>query len=174
MSRDFRPIFASIPSTLREALPADLRAFHWQASSWQAKAWYGNRELHYELWLRPRLRVIELGLHFESDALTNARLLGAFRGRAREVARALGTAARIERWDKGWTRVWEPIPLQDIDDAYGALIRERFVAYVRALEPILREELPSEVAWKLARPRPVARTKRPARGSSSRGSRSAR
>src|SRR3954465_1654630 len=107
-----------MPAALRDALPAELHAFHWQAYSSQAKAWYGNKDIHYEIWVRHRARVVELGLHFESDALTNARLLGAFRGRAREIARGLGPAARIEQWDKGWCRVWEPIALQDVDDAY--------------------------------------------------------
>jgi hypothetical protein len=165
MARDFRPIFRGIPPLLREGLTADLHDFRWAASSWQAKAWFGNREIHYEIWVRYRAKVVELGLHFESDALTNARLYGAFRSRAKDVKRALGGDARIEQWDKGWTRVWEPLPLESIDDAYTERIQKRFVVYVRSLEPILRDELPSEVEWKIARPR------RAARGSYSRASR---
>src|SRR5437870_632782 len=115
MSRDFGAVFRSIPPLLRAELPPELHNFHWQAYSSQAKAWYGNKAIHYELWVRHSARVVELGLHFESDALTNARLVGAFTGRAKEVHRALGSAVLIEQWDKGWTRVWEAIPMQDID-----------------------------------------------------------
>ena len=162
MSRDFRPVFRAIPPRLRAELPAELRDFQWQATSWMAKAWYGNRALHYEIWVRSHVKVVELGLHFESDALTNARLFGAFRARAKQVTRALGGDARIEEWDKGWTRVWEPLPIQDIDEAYGERIERRFVDYVRVLEPILRDELPNDVEWSVAKRRRTTAAKRAA------------
>ena len=173
MSRDFSGIFRRVPARLRAELPAELHTFKWQAYSSQAKAWYGNKALHYEIWVRYSARVVELGLHFEADALTNARLIGAFGGRAKEILRALGPDMRIEQWDKGWTRVWEPIPLQDIDAAYGERITARFVDYIRALEPILRDELPNDVEWNVAPGRKPA-PKRRAKGSASRASRSAR
>jgi hypothetical protein len=162
VSRDWRPAFRTIAAELRTSLPADLRGFQWSASSWMAKAWYGNRALHYEIWVRGSAKVVEIGLHFEADELTNARLLGAFRMRAKDVKRSLGTDARIEEWDRGWARVWEPFPFAtpDIEDR----VRERYCAYVRALEPILRDELPSDVAWRV----PAARR---ARATSSRASR---
>ena len=183
MSRDFRPVFRAIPPRLRAELPSELRDFQWQATSWMAKAWYGNRALHYEIWVRYHVKVVELGLHFESDALTNARLFGAFRARAKQVTRALGGDARIEEWDKGWTRVWEPLPLEGIDEAYSERIQARFVDYVRVLEPILRDELPNDVEWSVSKPRPTrarpaprraTEGKRAARGSALRTSRSAR
>jgi hypothetical protein len=176
----FGNLFRPIPGVLRKTLPAELGTFEWSATSWMAKAWFGNRAIHYELWVRYTAKVIELGLHFEADALTNARLYGAFRARAREVKRGLGADARIEEWDKGWARVWEPFPLHEMDQRYADRIRNRFVDYVRVLEPIVRDELPSDVEWKLGRPRPaIARPKRAtatrtARGSALRASRSAR
>lgn len=165
MTRDWSSLFRAIPSALRDALPADLGDFRWSANSWQAKAWYGNRDLHYEIWVRPRAKVVEVGLHFEGDELTNARLLGAFRAHASKVSRGLGSAARIEEWDKGWARVWEPFALGD--DGVGDRVRDRFVDYVRVLEPMLREELPADVEWKLP-------AERRARAISSRASRSGR
>jgi hypothetical protein len=171
----FANLFRPIPGLLREQVPAGLGAFEWSATSWMAKAWFGNRAIHYELWVRYTAKVIELGLHFESDALTNARLYGAFRARAREVKRGLGADARIEEWDKGWARVWEPFALHEMDQAYADQIRTRFVDYVRVLEPIVREELPNDVQWKIAKPRQApAQPRRAARGSSIRASRSAR
>ncbi len=141
-------IFRDTYAALRASLPAALCAPRWSATTHMAKAWYGNPALHYEIWVRARLRVVELGLHFEADDLTNARLLAAFRARAPAVKRALGPEARIEDWDRGWARVWEPLSLE----LAGAELRERvvsrFVAYVRVLEPILRGELPADVEWK--------------------------
>jgi hypothetical protein len=146
---DWAAFFRTTPPALREELPAELRAFQWNSTSWMAKAWYGNRALHYEIWVRHSAKVVELGLHFEADELTNARLLGAFRMRAKVVRRALGAGARIEEWDKGWSRIWEPFPLRPLDDELAERIRSRFVDYVRVLEPILEEELPAEVPWKV-------------------------
>jgi len=156
-------LFRATASTLRETLPAELRTFHWEPRHGMAKAWYGNRDLHYELWWRGRLHVLELGLHFESDALTNARLLAAFHARAREVQRALGREARIEAWDKGWARIWEPVSLELADDDLSERVPARFARYVRVLEPMLREELPSDVRWSEPARAPARRASRSAR-----------
>jgi hypothetical protein len=118
-----------------------------------AQLWSGNKQLHYEAWIRERVAVIEVGLHFEADALTNARLLAAFRARERTIRRALGTEVRIEGWDKGWARVWEPIELVPLDVAFLERVGGRVAAYVDVLEPVLRAELPSDVAWAEPRPR---------------------
>ena len=156
------PVFLrGVAAAMRAELPLELRAFEWSSTSWMAKAWYGNRAVHYEIWIRHRAKVVELGLHFEADELSNARLLGAFRMRAKEVRRALGDPARIEEWDKGWARIWEPFALRTLDEDFAAQVRGRFIDYVRVLEPMLREELPADLPWK-------------ARATSSRASRSAR
>jgi hypothetical protein len=118
-----------------------------------AQLWSGNKQLHYEAWIRDRLGVIELGLHFEADALTNARLLAAFRARERVIRRTLGADVRIETWDRGWARVWEPVALVPLDRAFLEKIGDRVAAYVIALESLLRSEVPSGVAWSESRPR---------------------
>ncbi len=150
-----REFFSRIRPLVRSRLDEELRDFQWSAVSVMAKLWYGNSDLHYEIWSRGRLRRIELGLHFEADPLTNARLLAAFRANARAVQRALATA-RIEEWDRGWARVWEPIPLRTMNTEFASALAERISAYVIALEPILRRELPSDVAWSETEPQ-VAR-----------------
>lgn len=147
---DWSRFLRALERDLRADLPPPLGAFGWRSGHAQAKAWYGNTDLHYEVWVRGRLRVVELGLHFESDALTNARLLAAFRARAKDVKRGLGTDARIEDWDRGWARVWEPISLELPSDALRASVRGRLRDYMRTLEPMLREELPSDVRWVLS------------------------
>ncbi|GAC1460867.1 MAG: hypothetical protein NVSMB8_11770 [Candidatus Limnocylindrales bacterium] len=119
---------------------------HHLATGHMVKLWSGNKQLHYECGIYLQRKVIELGLHFESDAMTNARLLGAFRGREKAIARRL-PAARIEAWDKGWARIWESIPLQPIDERFAARITTTLIRYVRVLQPILEDELPADVPW---------------------------
>ena len=144
---DSRTFLRGVVQRVQGEVPADFAPTHSVAYSSMAQLWSGNKQLHYEAWIRGRLGVIEVGLHFEADPLTNARLLAAFRARERAIHRALGAAVRIEAWDRGWARVWEPIALVDLDRTFLALIGDRIAAYVSALEPWLRAEVPSDVAW---------------------------
>jgi hypothetical protein len=112
----------------------------------------GSPALHYEVWRRARLGVTELGLHFEADALTNARLLGAFRAREAEVRTALGAEPVLEEWDKGWARIYEARALSDDRSEINTCAR-RLATYIAALEPILRDELPADVRWRPERGR---------------------
>lgn len=155
---DSRTFLRGVVEIVKDEISADFRPFHSTAYSYMAQVWSGNKQLHYEAWIRDRLGVIELGLHFEADALTNARLLAAFRARQRAIRRTLGAEVRIEPWDKGWARVWEPVELVTLDAAFRARIGARVTAYVGALEPILRSEVPAETTWRepsgSAAPRP--------------------
>lgn len=169
MTQGWHAVFTALSGRLERELPSGLGRHSWRVSGMMAKLSYGNRLIHYEIWVRSRQRVVEVGLHFEADALTNARLLAAFRARAKEVRRGLGRDARIEEWDRGWARVWEPVSLELPSAELHERVTDRFVAYVRALEPIVRDELPADVEWK-ERSAP----RRAARVTSSRGSRSGR
>ncbi len=139
---------------VRERVPTELREFQWESYSFQSKLWYGNKALHYEIWPREKLGTIEIGLHFEADPLTNARLLAAFRANEKAVRRKL-VDARIEEWDRGWARVWEPLRHRKPDAQLAIELAERIAGYVTALEPILRRELPSDVAWTEPEMRPA-------------------
>jgi hypothetical protein len=150
---DSRTFLRGVIKKVEDEVPPDFAAFHSTAYSYMAQIWSGNKQLHYEAWIRDRLGVIEVGLHFEADALTNARLLAAFRAREREIRRALGADVRIEAWDKGWARVWEPVALVTLDRPFLDRIGTRIAAYVTALEPILRAELPADAAWTESRPK---------------------
>ena len=147
---DHRSLLRGLPDLIRPHLPADLRGFRSGTRFILVQLWYGNRDLHYEAWHRGRERKIEIGLHFEADPFTNVRLLGAFRGHERAIRRALGEAARIEEWDRGWARIWEGVPYDSLDGALQARLAARLARYVAVLEPILRDELPADVPWRLA------------------------
>ena len=150
---DSRTFLRGVVDLVLDEIPENCSPMHSIAYSNQAKLWSGNKQLHYEAWIRDRLGVTEIGLHFEDETLTNARLLAAFRAHERAIRRALGPDVRIETWDKGWARVWEPVALETLDRAFVERIGGRIAAYVSALEPLLRAEVPSDVAWSEARPR---------------------
>jgi len=164
----FRECLKRVRPLVRERLAEDLRDFHWEAS-FLAKLWFGNHALHYEITPRERVGTIEIGLHFEADPLTNARLLAAFTANANAVHRALANA-RMEHWDRGWCRVWEPVPYRRPDPELAKELASRLAAYVTALEPILRRELPTDVAWSEPNARP-ARAKAAVRSRASRAAR---
>jgi hypothetical protein len=150
---DSRTFLRGVVERALHEMPADSSPIHSTAYSYMAQLWSGNKQLHYEAWIRDRLGVIELGLHFEADALTNARLLAAFRARERAIRRALGADVRIETWDKGWARVWEPVALARLDRSFLERLGVRIAAYITTLEPLLRSEVPSDVSWTESRPR---------------------
>ncbi len=146
-----------MPDAIRPLLRDDLRDLRANVRWVIAQVSYGNRDIHYEAWYRAKLRTVEVGLHFEADDLTNARLLGAFRANDRAVHRALPNA-RLEEWDKGWARIWESIDVEALDAALRDRVAGTLARYITTLEPILRDVLPADVPWSLASGR--ARRKR--------------
>lgn len=153
---DPRLLLRALPDLIRPQLPANLRDFRSGFGWGLVKIIYGNHALHYEAWHRGKQRTIEVGLHFEADQLTNARLLGAFRTHERRVRRALPDA-RLEEWDRGWTRIWQPVPYKTLDAALQEHLAAVLVRYIATLEPILRDELPADVPWALTRTRSSGR-----------------
>ena len=149
-----REFLRRIAPTVRRSTPARFAVFRSRTRWSIAQLWFGNSELHYEAWLRERLGVVEVGLHFEADPLTNARLLAAFRSRAEEVRRALGDTPRIESWDRGWARVWEPVAITRLDTDLLERVASRLARYIAALESILEDELPADFDWDEPRARP--------------------
>lgn len=136
------PFSTGFVPRVRTLLPKELRTFQWQTRTQQLKLWYEQPDVHYEVWLRPRLQVAELGLHFESDLLTNQILLSGFLGKRTKIKKALGPLAKIEAWDKGWARVWETHPLIKLTPALEAHLGLRLSEYIVHLEPLLQDLLP--------------------------------
>ncbi len=145
-----RFVLTALPDRVRPLVPLDLRAFRSSARwSYLMKLYYGNEQIHYEASHRARDHTIEIGLHFEADDLTNARLLGAFKTHERAIHKKLPDA-RLEEWDKGWARIWEPVAYERLDHALRDDLAQRLATYITVLEPILRQELPADVRWHIA------------------------
>jgi hypothetical protein len=95
--------------------------------------------LHYEVaTLGERRGILEIGLHFESrNPAVNARLLDGFLRHLFEIKAELGSGFEAEMWDKGWTKVYETIPLEAFDEAYVDRVAGRLAQIIAALQPIL-------------------------------------
>ena len=100
--------------------------------------YYEDPKVHYEVWLQPRLRRVEIGLHFEGPAAANLRGLERVSEHAGEIVERLGPGVEGELWDKGWTRVHEGIVLEERKPAYARRLAARMAAFIEVLEPIRR------------------------------------
>jgi hypothetical protein len=107
---------AALPEALRGVLPPALRQFRMRKRWGLIQVSYGNPRLHYEVWLRTPVDRIELGLHLEADAATNARILQHIARHALAVRDALGPACDLEVWTTTWGRVHTVLPLSPLDD----------------------------------------------------------
>jgi hypothetical protein len=74
------------------------------------KLHYGEPSIHYEVWIQRRRGEVELGMHFESDAVTNRRGLEVLNENLEAIQDVAG-ALTVGEWDKGWTRAHETLHL---------------------------------------------------------------
>ena len=131
----------AIPPAARAKLPQQWQDFKTHVRPWLVQLAYGDPLLHYEVvTLGQRRGVLEIGLHFESrDPAVNARLLDGFLRHLFEIKTELGDGFEAEKWDKGWTKVYETIPLETFDEAYVDRVAARLAHVIVVLQPILEE-----------------------------------
>jgi hypothetical protein len=129
----------ALPAAARARLPGKWQNFKTQVRPWLVQLSYADPLLHYEVWtLGGRRGVLEIGLHFESrDPAMNARLLDGFMRHLFEIKAELGDSFEAEMWDKGWTKVYETIPLETFDEAYVDRVARRLAQVIVVLQPIL-------------------------------------
>ena len=96
--------------------------------------------MHYEVGFHRRVERVEVGLHFEADPRTNARLLELFE-RDLIVAKAISERFEAEPWDRGWARVYEMLPIEPLDDGYLRRVADRLADLIAALQPALEDAL---------------------------------
>jgi hypothetical protein len=101
--------------------------------------YYTDPHMHYEVvTLGIKRRQLEIGLHFESrNAAANERLLKGFLQHLLEIKAELGDGIEAEMWDKGWTKVYETIPMETFDAAYVDRVAGRLAQVIVVLQPIL-------------------------------------
>ena len=133
----------AIPAATRAKLPKQWQSFKTQVRPWLVQLAYADPLLHYEVaTLGERRGVLEIGLHFESrNAAVNTRLLEGFMRHLFEIKAELGDSFEAEMWDKGWTKIYETIPLETFDEAYVDRVAGRLAHAIVVLQPILDELL---------------------------------
>jgi hypothetical protein len=131
----------ALPEVVRPRLPKRLRDFKTASRSWLAQFYYDDPRLHYEVWnLGERRKRLEIGLHFESrERELNARLLEGMLAHLFEIKAELGSSFEAEPWDKGWTKVYETIPLESFNAEYLERVATRAAQVIRVLESIRRD-----------------------------------
>ncbi len=141
-----------VAETTRAQLPARLRRFNGRSRFTLIQLFYDKRTLHYEVWVRGKERLIEIGLHFESDRATNSHLLDYFSARAFEIKAELGDRMDIEQWTASWTRVHQFMPYEQLDQATARAVGERLARMIETLQPMLEQAgIPARSAKSRAR-----------------------
>ncbi|CAG0950778.1 hypothetical protein ANRL3_00224 [Anaerolineae bacterium] len=131
----------ALPDAVRARLPKKLQAFKVTLRPWLVQFYYANSLLHYEVVTHGERRgLLEIGLHFESrNSDENARLLNGFMQHLFEIKAELGDQVEAEMWDKGWTKVYETLPLETMNEAYLERVAERLAHMIGVLQPILEK-----------------------------------
>jgi hypothetical protein len=117
---------------------------------------FGDFAQHYEVWVRPRAGLVELGLHFEGERDDNYGRIAVLAARMPEIAAALGPAVEAEEWTERWTRLHETLPAAALTEDLAIEAGLRIARFVEVLEPIVRPLGPVRPAA-----RPVTRRRGP-------------
>ena len=56
-----------------------------------------------------------------------------------EIKAELGDGFEAEMWDRGWTKVYETIPMETFDEAYVDRVATRLAQVIMVMQPILEE-----------------------------------
>lgn len=130
-----------LPEAVQRHLADDIKLRRGRVWSFGAQLYDDNPRFHYEVVRVPKRMGdrLELGLHFESRVRTHNRLLLAgFAAHLLEIKGELGDSIEAELWDRGWTKVYETIPLQPYNAAFLETVARRLAEIVRVLHPIYR------------------------------------
>jgi hypothetical protein len=136
----------SLVELVRQQLPPQLQDFTVVGPTRNlVKIHYGIPAVHYEVWVQRRRWEMEIGLHFESDRLTNIRYMELLKSRVDEIKFILGPRFSVENWDRGWTRAHETVVLEAFTDDFVVESSFKLSSMMRTLEPILTQEANSLV-----------------------------
>jgi hypothetical protein len=124
----------------RAGLPPRLHAFRTWKRWTLIQFFYARRSIHYEVWVRGKEKVLELGLHCEADRATNSALLAIFDSHLLEIKDTLGGGIEAEQWTTSWTRVHELMPYAKLDPVTAQACGARLAEMIGVLQPILERD----------------------------------
>jgi hypothetical protein len=147
MALSYRQFIKTMPEAMIPRLPENLQKIKVkQPWKWIIQFHFGEPSLHYELSRPSGIEGWELGLHCEAkDKDLNRYLLKGFRRHLLEIKDVLGPTIEAEMWDKGWTKIYEVYPPEDLTEAYQTAVATRFAQIIACLHPIF-VELRNDVA----------------------------
>ena len=136
-----------IPELLRSQLPAELQGFSTLGPTASLiKFHFGNRRIHYEVWVQRRARLVEavnprveIGLHFEGDRASNLAWLEALQPHLPGLRPLLGPGVAAEHWTETWTRIHEEVPLEALEEDSLLEVTSRLARLIRALQPLVEK-----------------------------------
>jgi hypothetical protein len=99
--------------------------------------YFGDSRQHYELWLRHRDGLVELGLHFEGEREDSRARIAHVAECMPLLLEGLGPEVEVEEWTERWTRVHETLPLRALTEDYARELGARLARYVDVLEPLV-------------------------------------
>jgi hypothetical protein len=142
MSKVYRSseFFRALPMHLKPRLPKELHKYHTRLRNWMLQVYYAEYAVHYEASAYQRLNAFEVGLHFERRGREpNEALMQQFMPFVFEIKAELGPQVEFERWDKGWSKIYETIRLAPYDEEYLAHIAERMAKLIACLQPFVKD-----------------------------------
>jgi hypothetical protein len=129
--------FGGLRKGVKARLPVELRSFSSSRGRGRLmKLHFGRPEFHYEAWHHTGAGRLEIGLHFEGSAQENQQAFDFFRVRMVELKEQL-PRAELEPWDRGWSRLYETLPAQQLDERVLGAAVERLSDYIVTLQPLL-------------------------------------
>ena len=130
----------AMPEAVARHLPPGQPPLQCRIWSFGCQLYDEDPRIHYEV-VRTNLRFgdrLELGLHFESRSpQRNQSLLYYFQAHLVEIKAVLGEGFEAEPWDRGWTKVYETIPLRPYDPAFLDQVGRRMAEIITVLHPML-------------------------------------
>lgn len=128
------------PLLKKQVTGTDFEYFHVGETRWLFQVYYGkDRRIHYEVSrISARLgQMLEIGLHFESkDKQLNQFLLDNFSRYILEIREALGNQVVAEMWDRGWTKIYEAYPNEELTTDVQQFTAERLATFISVIQPL--------------------------------------
>ena len=129
----------TMPDAVRPHLPPVLQQSIQvrQPFRWIIQFHFGEPRLHYEISRVGGRKEWELAFHCEAkDHKLNKYLLYGFRRHLFEIKDVLGPNVEAEMWDKGWTKIYDVYPDEELNEAVQAALATRLAAFIVCLHPI--------------------------------------
>jgi hypothetical protein len=130
----------SIANTVKDYLPSTYQNYNKGKTKWISQIFLdSDRRIHYEI-SRTRNqhgRCLEIAFHMESRSKAHNRaLLEGFDAHLLQMREELGSDVKAEQWDRGWTKVYEILPDEELTEDWLQSVAERWASFICVVQPI--------------------------------------